>query len=64
MSHVASPVLGAVVLMPRAFDELTAMLSHLAAQTLASRLEVVKPRLHGRWIVPIADAADRFRDEL
>ncbi len=41
MSHVASPVLTAVVLMPRAFDELAAMLSHLTAQTLASRLEVV-----------------------
>jgi hypothetical protein len=42
MSHVASPVLTAVVLMPRAFHELAAMLSHLAAQ-LASRLEVVSP---------------------
>jgi hypothetical protein len=41
MSPPGTHVLTAVVVMPRAFDELAAMLSHLAKQTLASRLEVV-----------------------
>ena len=41
MTDAARPALTAVVLMPRAFKELAAMLSYLAAQTLAARLEVV-----------------------
>jgi hypothetical protein len=39
MSLPGTHVLTAVVVMPRAFDELAAMLSRLAKQTLASRLE-------------------------
>ena len=41
MSPPTSPALTAIVLMPRAFDELAAMLSHLAAQTIAPALEVI-----------------------
>ena len=41
MSHAGSPALSAILLMPRGFEELAAMLSHLTAQTIADRLEVV-----------------------
>jgi hypothetical protein len=41
MSLPGTHILTAVVVMPRAFNELSAMLSHLAKQTLASRLEIV-----------------------
>ncbi len=41
MSRAGSPALSAILLMPRGFEELAAMLSHLTAQTIADRLEVV-----------------------